>query len=145
MRTITEQCTYREFLEDHAADAEELRQELEETMSGIFSGEEVRQKADDAVTTILRNSYLQALASIIKAEPEIQGLIDTYKGKETAAARRYQERTRKALVRDVLDEYIEEAVANGEIIKEVGEDGREILRFNEYHPKYQRKVRELEE
>jgi hypothetical protein len=31
------------------------------------------------------------------------------------------------------------------MIKEVGEDGQEILRFNEDHPKYQRRVQELEE
>jgi hypothetical protein len=146
-RLLAKDIPYSRFLEEHAVDAEELRQEFVDALfpTVTYSVEETQQLANEMVTGMMQKIYLQSLATVVKAEPDVQGMIDHLTGKDTAAGRSYKHRILMAVMGEVMDEYIEEAVDDGEIIREVGEDGREIRRFNENHPKYQRKLRELEE
>ncbi len=41
----------------------------------------------------------------------------------------------RPLVEEVADEWFEEKIAEGELIRSFGEDGNEVLKFNEEHPK----------
>ena len=48
----------------------------------------------------------------------------------------------RALVEEVADEWFEEKIAEGELLRSFDEDGNEVLKFNEEHPKYKRRQRE---
>jgi hypothetical protein len=44
-------------------------------------------------------------------------------------------------VEEVADEWFEEKIPEGELIRSFDEDGNEVLKFNEEHPKYKRRQR----
>jgi hypothetical protein len=103
------------------------------------------EQADETVNRMLRKSYLEFLAIVVKEEPEVQGMLDYFRGEVTAAARRYAQRILRSLVDQIEDEFVDEKIADGELVRSFNEDGKEVLKFNEEHPQYKRRQRELRE
>ena len=124
----------------------EVRGDLLELVElGTIQEDEVEEMAQNMVETTSRKSYLQWLAYVVKEEPDLTGFIDHFSGRESTAAKRYQDRAVLEVHEEVLGEVIAEKVESGLILEDVNERGEKIYRINEEHPEYLRKVTETEE
>jgi hypothetical protein len=150
MRVLAQHMTFKNFVEEMPEDRVRENQRLRQETKGLLThiglpANKAEEQADEAINRMLSNSYLEFLAVMVKEEPEVQGMLDYSKGEKTAAAERYAQRIMRSLVEALTDEFFEEKIAEGEIVRSFNEDGKEVLKFNEEHPEYKRRQRELRE
>jgi hypothetical protein len=150
MRLLGQLRTFESFVEEMPEDSVRENQRLRQEMIGLLThiglpANKAEEQADETVNWMLRKSYLEFLAIVVKEEPEVQGMLDYFRGEVTAAARRYAQRILRSLVDQIEDEFVDEKIADGELVRSFNEDGKEVLKFNEEHPEYKRRQRELRE
>jgi hypothetical protein len=150
MRVLGQHRTFENYVEEmpeeQVSKTQRLRQDAIELLTGTgLPGDKAEEQADEVVYMLLRLTYLEILAVRAKEEPEVQGMIDLFRGENTAAARRFAQRIVRSFMGPIVDEFLDEKIAEGEIVRSFDEDGKEILKVNEEHPEYQRRQRELRE
>jgi hypothetical protein len=150
MRLLGQHRTFESFIEELPEDAvrenQSLRQEFIELLTGSGqSADKAEERADEAINRMLCNAYLEFLALVVKEEPEVQGMVDYFRGAKTAAAERYIQRTVRSFVDPLVEKFVEAQIADGELARTFNNDGNEFLKINTKHPAYKRRQRELRE
>jgi len=138
LRLVAKELPFEEWMKDMppeaAKDLEESRQNIEDIISTAPAerpkGEEevadeewaeLKSQAYEALNVAIHKDYLANLAMKVKEQPEPQGIIDFYKQKNTAAARRFIDRNIKPMFDEEEAAYVAELFEQGVLVHKPGD------------------------